>query len=513
MTESHAFSRPNAIRLWIAAVALATALPYAMKLSADRDLWWHVRTGELIVSAGAIPTTDIYSFTAGPATWTNHEWLSDVILASLFSAGADRALSLWRALMLFAVCATLTGLLWRRCRRPLPVLGALLLLSPLIRIFINLRPHGYTYLFALLLLVIADQARDRPRIWFLAPPLLGLWVNLHGGFLVGVGMLGLLLGERLLALDGSTTPIGRRGRLQLCMVGIAGLLATLVNPYGVGLYRYLLQELGADHSLILEWRGIWQFPEYRWPFVLLAVAPALALAIGRRLRPLSIYFLWLVSIYLCWTHGRFLILLALFSTVACFTAFGDRLSSFERDERGLLGRLERPRWAWSICAVVLLAALAQLGVDLQRKGLRLQLDARYLPLLASEFLAQHSLGDRLLTRLDWGGYAIWHLHPQYRVAADGRNLTLYDAEFIDRLLRSYDDGQFGALATEIGADVIMSESAGPTFEALELDRSWRRVHLDRTAAVYVPVDRKPVPVRGRPQSATLQHPSERFFFP
>jgi len=513
MTQRLSFSRRSTIWLWIATVALAAALPYALKISADRDLWWHVRTGELILSTGSIPTTDHYSFTAGEASWTNHEWLSDVILAGLFSSGADRALSIWRSMMLLAVCASLAALLWTRCRRPLPVLGAVLLLSPLVKMFINMRPHGYTYLFALLMLLIAVRARERPRLWFLAVPLLALWVNLHGGFLVGVGMLGMMLGERLLGLDrkGARPPV--RERIQLCLVGVLALAATLVNPYGAGLYPYLARELGANHSLILEWRGIWQFPEHRVQFVLLALSPLVAIAIGRRWRPLSIHALWLVSVYLCWTHGRFLILLALFSAVACFSAMGDILKELGRGKAHLLDRLERPRWAWSICGVVLLAAAAQFGVDLQRKGLRLQLDARYLPVEASEFLMHQPLGNRLLTRLDWGGYAIWHLHPRYRVAADGRNLTVYESEFVDRLLRAYDEGRYATLAKEIGADVIMSESAGPTFDALEQDRDWRRIHIDRVAAVYVPRGQlTPRPSEGT-QPATMQPASERFYFP
>ena len=39
------------------------------------------------------------------------------------------------------------------------------------------------------------------------------------------------------------------------------------------------------------------------------------------------------------------------------------------------------------------------------------------------FLADHDLGPNLATRLDWGGYALYHLWPRYRVSIDGRRLV------------------------------------------------------------------------------------------
>ncbi len=124
--------------LLLAATVLAATLPYALKLGADRDLWWHVRTGQLILEDGRLPQTDPFSFTAAEAPWTNHEWLSDVVLGGIYTVGGDVGLSVWRILLLFAVVGVLAVALRLRFRHPVVLLAGLLLTIPLIRIFINL---------------------------------------------------------------------------------------------------------------------------------------------------------------------------------------------------------------------------------------------------------------------------------------------------------------------------------------------------------------------------------------
>ena len=155
MTKPELSSRSRWI--WIVAVALAAALPYALKTAADHDLWWHVKTGQMILEQRGLPETDPFSFTAPGASWTNHEWLSDVVLAAVYDSGGDQALSLLRAGLLFAAIAGFALLLWIRLPHPLFVLGGCLLVAPLFRV-VNLRPHSYTYLFVVVLLLTLDAS-------------------------------------------------------------------------------------------------------------------------------------------------------------------------------------------------------------------------------------------------------------------------------------------------------------------------------------------------------------------
>ena len=502
------------IGLWLAAVALAAALPYALKISADHDLWWHVRTGQLILDDRSLPDADPFSFTATGAAWTNHEWLSDVTLAALYALGGDRAMSLWRTLLLVAFLGLFAGLLWRRFPHPLFVLAGVLVATPLIRIFINLRPHGFTYLFALLMLWIFEGSRRRTKLLWGLPVLFALWTNLHGGFVLGVGMLTVFVAARWLGLEDDGPSPDAKGRRRLIAVYVASLAAPLLNPYGPGLFTYLARELGADHSLILEWRSIWYFPEYRIYFLLLLTVPAVALLLGRRLRPPAPLVMLALSAAATWVHGRFLVLLVVFSGLVTFSGLQAASRRFPVLFEGqLLTRLSTARWAWTLCAVPLLAALLQFSVDLSKKGLRLQIYPMGVPVEACEFLKAYELGPNLLLRFDWGGYAIWHLHPQYKVSGDGRNLTVYDAEFVDEILRAYDEGRFTTYPDRYDVDVILSESAGPTYHELEAHRDWVQIHQDPVAAVFVRPEIARTLEDRRTTAPDVQPASERFFFP
>ena len=68
-------------------LSLSNAFPFVLLLgllgmtarnALDPDLWWHLRTGQLIVETGHVPHSDPFSFTRAGHAWVSHEWLSEV---------------------------------------------------------------------------------------------------------------------------------------------------------------------------------------------------------------------------------------------------------------------------------------------------------------------------------------------------------------------------------------------------------------------------------------------------
>jgi hypothetical protein len=91
----------------------------------DTDLWWHLETGRYIASHHAVPTHDYFSFTFAGRAWTDHEWLSELLLYGLYRAGG-----LWSTIIFFAalICATYSLVyLAMRQRGINPVLGLFVL--------------------------------------------------------------------------------------------------------------------------------------------------------------------------------------------------------------------------------------------------------------------------------------------------------------------------------------------------------------------------------------------------
>ncbi len=235
--------------LW---AALAIALPHLLDVEGDPDLWWHVRTGELILEEGALPETDPFSFTAAGAPWVNHEWAADVVFAGAFRLAGGRGLVALRALLLAGTLALLAALVWERSRHPIGTVALLAAAAGTVSFFANLRPHSFTWLLTLAFLAAADAHRrgSRRALWWW-PPLMVLWANLHGGFVLGLAVAGLGAAALLVRRD---APAGEFRRVLA--PALATLAAPLLNPYGPALFAYLVRELGADHSLVSEWVGI-----------------------------------------------------------------------------------------------------------------------------------------------------------------------------------------------------------------------------------------------------------------
>src|SRR6202521_5641889 len=161
----------------------------------DPDLWWHLRTGQLIVETGHVPHTDPFSFTRAGHAWVSHEWLSEVVLYELWKHGGAAALIVFSAIITTAgfMLLYLRCLLWGGAKHwaaAATVLGALASAPSW-----GVRPQMFTFTLASLLLCLLDSGnksgdkKDRRRLLFWIPPLFLLWLNLHAGFALGLALL------------------------------------------------------------------------------------------------------------------------------------------------------------------------------------------------------------------------------------------------------------------------------------------------------------------------------------
>src|SRR5271170_4596276 len=61
----------------------------------DPDMWWHLKTGEVIWTTHAIPTTDLFSYTTNHHAWIPHEWLSELLIYGAYRWSGYSGLMLW----------------------------------------------------------------------------------------------------------------------------------------------------------------------------------------------------------------------------------------------------------------------------------------------------------------------------------------------------------------------------------------------------------------------------------
>ena len=179
--------------------ALVLFLPQILN---DSDTLWQIRTGEWILTHHAIPATDPFSFTAGDRPWFAHEWLAETLMALAYRAGGTQN-GMAGIMVLAAIASGLTAaLLLHHMRRFLPgiyaVLGLIVALSNAAPSMLA-RPHllAWPCLVAWCAgLVTARANRTAPSVALL--PVMLIWVNLHGSFMIGLLLAGTFLIEALL---------------------------------------------------------------------------------------------------------------------------------------------------------------------------------------------------------------------------------------------------------------------------------------------------------------------------
>ena len=249
-----------------------------MHVGLSGDVFYQVAEGRWMLAHHAVVSHDMFSYTVLGRPWLSEEWGFALLLAWMVAHLG--AVSYWLvsagaccgALLLSVVRwrKTGSGWLWTAALSILAAAGMYDFVSP--------RPQDLSYLFLATLLLVLTLARRR-TVWLVAaPPLLLVWANLHGSFLLGLGILVLeFLLSLLPALPGRLT-LPKLPSKAMAITVLAGLVATLVNPHGPGLltYSYHVSSSSELTSFISEW----QSPNFHSLFWMAVIAGPLLVLLG-----------------------------------------------------------------------------------------------------------------------------------------------------------------------------------------------------------------------------------------
>lgn len=487
---------------------LAHALWAALEPVTGADTWWSMVAGRWIVEHGSVPSVDTLSYTFAGKPWFNQEWLAQVIFYELYRhlGGASVAL-----LKIALVVATLGLAAWVAARRS----GSLALgvatacaAAFLCRPMLDIRAQLFTFLLSLVMLaVIHAYRRGAPAaVLALLPLTIALWVNLHYGFIFGVGMCFLYGGcETAKALIGVADAMPRRRLVPLIAAAGLALLASLANPQGLHSLTFpftIIGREGAWREEIVEWMPPALFasepfsPFLFGPWLLVqAAAFVLVLALApRRIDP-SDTLLVAVTTAMALTSRRFIPLAALLSVP--FLARNLALVG----ERVALPLSTRVRAvAAAVLAVVATGHLAWGAVPEVRRDFAPGLFAGmtrgfFFPEGAVEFLRLNPLPARLYHLYTWAGYLLY-FDPARQVFIDGRAHAVYPIDFWHESFRvEVGDPGWDAVLDKYQVSVILWASgfAGGRhrilLQHLTSSPSWVRVYDDNHSAVFAHVVR------------------------
>lgn len=481
---------PQFLEVAFGLMVLAVLLDAMAQTRADPDLWGYLAFGRLFWETGAFPYRDVFSYVPTLPLWVYHEWLTGALFYPLYQALGGAGLQLLK----YALGLGTVAMVYLTARqRGASFLGAALVLF-LIQLFpvigfSPVRAQVFTYCFFATSVYLLENARLSQRwqgLWLLVP-LQALWCNLHGGFLAGLGLIGLYaLGEGL----------SRRPLWPYLRIMIPAGLVTLVNPYGWEYWRYLWAAISMPRPEITEWASLWgaywksQIGNFELAYTLFIVGFAGFLAVRARWRELSPILTLCLVLYLGLKHLRHLTFFLLLVGAYMPALLTKCLESLPWSRTSRSSRL------WPAMAVLLaLTALFPAYQFLSKRPLNLEtshlpqagsLPGQYYPVGAMAYLRSHGFSGHLLTEFGWGEYLIWNLYPRCRVALDGRYETVYPQGVAENFFNFiHQKGNSRQFLDDYPPDLILLAPRSKACAFIASLPGWRRVYADTGSALFV----------------------------
>jgi len=476
-------------------IVWAAVVPTLMRsrlLTSDGDFARHLRMGQRILQHGPWQIDDLAFTHTGRFVTT--EWLSQLTFALAWRAGG------------LAVDAVLVGLVVgvayaaavRFMRRA--GVGALLAYTTGVVAAVLgaphwvARPHLATFVALPILLHIALIGRGR-RLWPFVV-LFGVWANFHGGFILGLAILGALAaGDAIEAWSAAAGSEQRKTwwlRARFHAGGLAaGLAASVVNPMGPGLLVRVFRVLGNDYLMATaaEFQPMDFHTMYgRLMLVIFGGLTVVLCARGRRPSwpALSVILLMFAGSLVASRNGPLFGLVALplmaMEADPDFRRIGVRAvrrvrAVFETGEAdAVVGR-----WGPWFAAALLVLSLSGGSIG-GRQIIADRFDERRVPIAAFAEARRRGLDGRIFNELRWGGYILWSW-PEQRIFIDGMTDFLGNdvlSEYI-RIVR-LDPGWQDELDRRDISIVIMPPSSRLVY-ALRRSSAWNVWYEDDVAII------------------------------
>lgn len=462
---------PAAAVLAIAALAAAQPL--------DADLWVHLNNGRFIAGHGELPYPDPFTFSAGDAVWTVHEWLPALIIFQLVDLGGVIAAVLGIA----AVYAFIWGLLERTLAahgvgpwmRTAALVTATLPLFP----FAGIRPLAFGLLAAVLAAALALHHRRTGSRWiWLLPLAFVIWGNVHASFPIGFALLGAFCFEALWAR--SRLPfIGPRPRTRLgpfAAVMVLSVVAPALNPSGLRLLAQPFFQWGGEFRRFnSDWRPPEAFSETWWSFVTFLVLLGLLLILRRpRIEPAMLGLLILVL-----AAGLSTRKVMPFAAVLAPLLLAQPLAT--------AGAVRASLPVWAVRAGAALAVAAAIGVAAAISPRTLD-GPTVVPMpTAGRDLVADSGATRIFGTYHWGAFLTWDLWPNALVFIDGRFDLFVPDTLGDYLTVTGLEPGWRQKLMDIDPDAVVIQTDSPLARRLAQPGSgWRDIGGDSTARVLRP---------------------------
>jgi hypothetical protein len=476
----------------------------------DGDTGWHLRTGEWILANHRVPTQDMFSYTKAGQPWFAWEWLWDVSFGWLHQQWGMAAVILASMLVICSTSVLLFRLLRRQCGNPLLAIAVMFFVTGASAVHWLARPHLFTLLFAVIFYSILERVKEgRTQLLWYLPALTLLWTNLHGGFFVGLILIGAYAGGQLMKAlfeaNADARAEAARHSVPYLTTAAGCALVTLVNPYSYHLHAHIFEYLTDKY----QYKNILEFQSFNFhhpvtvffePMLLLGVAAG----VWTLMRRDYIYTLLIAG----WAHLALVMVrnTPIFMIVASVPVAmmlqqlveelpGRNLANWLRRTAAYLQRFAAdfgetdslPRLHVASAAAVCLLAALFYAPNAPAKC-RAEYDRTRYPASAIPLLQKAGASDTVFTQDEWGGYLIYQLYPANKVFIDGRSDfygSTFNEKYLDVMNVRYD---WEKNLDRYHVNTILLPPTASLASTLKESRRWRPVYDDGVAIVFRATD-------------------------
>ncbi len=462
----------------------------------DGDAGFHIRAGEEMIRIKGFFPTDIFSFYHPNLPWSKHSWLSELLMGSIHQKIGLSGIAVLYSFIIGAIVRTLYKSIHLACRSLLISVFVALLVVPNICLHWFARPH----MFSTLLIVwwsyelALFQERDQKRILWLAPMSMAFWVNLHGGFVMGLILLGIYGAGNFLEAITSSVPEERdlfEDKAKKClMMLLTSTLAACLNPEGFHALLYPFQMIHASYlsNHISEFLP----PNFHDPLLLIYQGVLYGLIGYFILRPRR--GLWIeVLIVIVFLHlalnairylPYFLILIAPMAARALLEVrgwLGEGYVGLLRHAEGQLREIENHtiHWLWPILI------LTVVGIALVQNKIKTNFDENIFPEKAIQFIEKENLQGRVFNDDEFGDYMIYRLWPRWKVFSYGFNDFHGIQRLKDYLAVFKLEPRWEAVLKQHEIGWVFLRAKSPLSIVLQNHPGWKLVYADSLARIYV----------------------------
>jgi len=488
--------------LFAAVVVLALAFPFLLALEkvSESDTFWHLKTGEWILSHTSIPRTDPFSSTVYGKPWPDWEWLFQAGIYSVYAWGGFNALVVAKAAIVF-----LTGLvLYLTCRRngAGSPLAALVVMATFVaaRERLEVQPDVAALLFAAVTVSLLEASQRGKPMWLWGLPLVQvIWVNVDASFPLGIALV-VIYGLS----HGIESALGKQWRCVLLIA--ATLLLTcavcLVNPFGMELVQHAIEQIRSlnPSSTAGDWQPTrlllltepnWALTTFWWLFWLNPVVLIAALAIKPREFPWAHALVVARMSLLAWRASPFTALYAIVTAPILAHGLAVIRAKIAGKEHSDWGEKTVRTVAGAAAVFLIFVVVTDRWAAAENRPTKfgVGVDESVVPLRALSMMAKLPAGLNVFNTFLSGGPLLWKTYPQWRPFCDGR-ANLYGHDFMDRYRRAMSDPQdWETWMHERSVSVAYFEYGAATDRTLlrymVKSHVWDLLYFDHAACIFV----------------------------